>query len=367
MSQTRVFLATVPAPGAVGLIGLLGPGVQDTLQQLTGVTDWPMSRLRLVNLGNIDQGLAVRIREDHAQLMPHGGPRVITKLIDRLTNAGAAYDPQPTPLDLYPEAVTELEADALAHLATAASPAAVDLLLAQSNLWQSRLNNETPFTETEARQILDRSDKLNHLITPPAVVVIGRPNVGKSTLTNRLLGRTASIVADLPGTTRDWVSGLAELRPQTNTPASAGIAVRWIDTPGFRHSDDPIEQQAITLAKQAIAQAHVRIAMRDPDTDWPHPDALQENPHIWVMNKTDRPTHHATKPLQTADGKTPDTPLRISALHSQGVDKLERCVLDRLGLAPNPSHKLWAFSPALRGVLASPSPKLAHYARVPSA
>ncbi|NJL31882.1 MAG: GTP-binding protein [Phycisphaerales bacterium] len=60
------------------------------------------------------------------------------------------------------------------------------------------------------------------------VVVAGQPNVGKSTLMNKMLGRSASLVADLPGTTRDWVAGWVELE---------GVALHWMDTPGLRHTD----------------------------------------------------------------------------------------------------------------------------------
>ena len=69
----RVSFATVHSPGAVGLVGLHGEGIESLLARLTGVDRWPPSRVKLVDLGGIDQGLAVRLREDWAQLMPHGG------------------------------------------------------------------------------------------------------------------------------------------------------------------------------------------------------------------------------------------------------------------------------------------------------
>ena len=333
----RVVVTTAPNPGAIGLVQILGPTAADLLRQLTGINDWPTQRLRLVDFDGIDQGLAVLFRDDWAQLMPHGGPHVIRKLLDRLIELGASYEPDPPARQLYPEADSECEAQMLALLARAASPAAIDLLLAQPRLWCSWL--EQP--DEDAASIIARSDRLDRLVDPPSAVVLGRPNVGKSTLTNRMLGRAASIVADLPGTTRDWVAGLAEL----GSP-SAAVAVRWLDTPGLRESDDPVEQSAIDLARIAIEQADVLIAMRDPETPWPDADHLPRQADIWVVNKIDEPPGDLGRGDQ-------EVPLSISALYGSGIADLERLVLGRLALDDCCTESLWAFSSTLRAALTS--------------
>ena len=333
----RVVVTTAPNPGAIGLVQVLGPKAADLLSQLTGIDDWPTQRLRLADFSGIDRGLAVLFRDDWAQLMPHGGPHVIRKLLDRLIELGASYEPDPPARQIYPEADSVCEAEMLALLARAASPAAIDLLLAQPRLWRSWLDKP----DEDAAAILARSDRLDRLVDPPSAVVFGRPNVGKSTLTNRMLGRAASIVADLPGTTRDWVAGLAELGP----PAAA-VAVRWLDTPGLRDSDDSVEQSAIALARIAVEQADVLVAMRDPETDWPDADHLPRQADIWVTNKIDEP------PEDPGSGDL-ESPLSTSALYGSGIQDLERLVLGRLALDDLDAESLWAFSPALRAAIAS--------------
>jgi len=333
----RVVVTTAPNPGAIGLVQVLGPTAADLLRKLTGIDDWPTQRLKLADFDGIDQGIAVLFRNDWAQLMPHGGPYVMRKLLDRLIELGASYGPDPPARQLYPEADSECEAQMLALLARAASPVAIDLLLAQPRLWRNWLDQP----DEDAADIIARSDRLDMLIDPPAAVVLGRPNVGKSTLTNRMLGRAASIVADLPGTTRDWVAGLAELGP----PATA-VAVRWLDTPGLRDSDDCVEQSAIELARIAIKQADVLVAMRDPETPWPDAEHLPRPADIWVVNKIDQPPED----LGLGDR---EAPLSISALYGSGIADLERLVLGRLALNDLGAESLWAFSPTLRTALTS--------------
>ncbi len=342
-NKLRVTLVTAPTPGAVGLIQLMGEGAIDALQRLTQTTSWKPGRLRLVNFADIDRGLAVALRDDWVELMPHGGPRVVARLLDRLAELGASYDDAPPARLVYPEAASPLEADMLAALARASSPAAIDLLAAQPTLWSDWIeqsNLAQPGYDTQRNDVLQRSAELDRLIVPPTVVVVGRPNVGKSTLTNRLLGRSASLVADLPGTTRDWVAGLVELTPTGD--GHRGIAVRWLDTPGLRVSDDPIETEAIELAQQVVASADVLIAMRDPDTDWPDANDLPCEPDVSLVNKCD-----ANSPTTNED----DPAIRISALTGLGIDRLQQAVTARLALDLSDSPQLWAFTPTLKDLL----------------
>lgn len=320
MAGPRVTVVTAANPGAIGIIQISGEGAADLLTAVTGLGDWRPNRLRLADFGDIDRGVAVLLSNEMAQLMPHGGVRVIQLIVDRLLALGGTYDAAPSPRELYPEAETELEAQMLHAVAQAASPAAIDLLLAQPGLWNESINEDLAAIRT-------RSDRWDRLITPPSVVVAGPPNVGKSTLTNHMLGRSASVVADLPGTTRDWVAGLAEI---------GDVAVRWMDTPGIRHSDDPIEQNAIELAHHVIETADVLIAMRDPDTAYPD---LTRRPDLHVVNKCDL--------LAGA----PDDGLAISALNGDGIDQLERRIIKCLQLDDIDQPALWAFCPELRAKL----------------
>ncbi len=345
--QSRVSLLTAAAPGAVGILQVVGGNVEQLLLRLTGIGDWPQWQLKLVDLAGIDHGLVVRIEKDQAQIMPHGGERVIGVLINCLVGFGAVYEAQPPSSVVYPEAASALEADMLACLARSTSPGAIDLLLAQPRLWRRWLDDwrdAASEKQIAARcdrglEIFERSRVLDQLVSPPTVAVVGRPNVGKSTLTNRLLGRSASIVADLPGTTRDWVAGLAQLGP---------VAVRWVDTPGFRVGADQVEQRAIALAATVIRQARLLIAMCDPDTPWPDQQTMGRQPDLWIVNKSD-----GTTAPRSDLGSCSQRPLAISAMTGWGIDRLQALVLDRLGLADLNPEEQWAFSAPLRMAITS--------------
>lgn len=313
----RYVLATPPAPGAIALIQLGGSDCAEVLQELTGAADWPIGRLRLVPFGQIDEGLAGRVREDMAQIMPHGGMRVVQRLVDRLREIGVMPGEGGPAMGFYPEATDWLEALMLRTLAGAASELAIDPLLAQPNIWRQAGHVSD---EDRARSVI-----LNRLLTPPTVVLAGAANVGKSTLSNALVGRGMSISFDMPGTTRDYTAAQIDL---------AGLVVNWHDTPGLRETNDPIERKAIELAQRLINGADLLIAMTDGEHDWP---ALSRKPDLRVANKADI-------------ARRADADLSISAVTGEGLSELVTAVRDTL---VNPEaladarHRPWVFSAQL--------------------
>lgn len=332
--QVQVCSLTAPNPGAIGIIQLHGPGAADLAEQLCGLR--PTRRCRLAQLADVDEGLVVALRDDWAQIMPHGGVHVIQQLIGTLVDLGAVAATDIDPTRLYPEASSPIEAHMLSTLSRAASPAAVDRLLAQPALW----TKAHAAGRIDWPSVLQTSRTLDQLLTPPRVVLVGPANVGKSTLTNQLAGRAASIVADLPGTTRDWVGTSVEL------PTAIGdVAVQWFDTPGLRDSDDPVEQHAIRLAQRVIASADLLIAMRDDEQDWP---SLPRPADIFVINKIDRPRAKAI-----CDQHPHALPLAADV--GDGIEQLIEAAIGTLGLANIASDALWAFSGLLRDAVNDPS------------
>lgn len=296
-------LTTGREPGAIAIVQLIGE-TEGVLRSLTGVSEWPIGRMRLVDFDGIDEGLAGRLGESVAQVMPHGGPRVVQRLLGRLLELGVEAAPahDVDPRDLYPEAADRYEALALAAVARARSPLAIDLLLDQPRRWRKR-PRPTP-------DDLVRSRRLDRLIEPPLVVLAGPPNVGKSTLSNALLGRSMSIALEGPGTTRDYTSGRIEL---------AGLVVDWHDTPGIRTATEPaagdsIEAKAVDLARRLIERADLLVAMTDHEHDWP---TLSGPPAIRIGNKSDL-TRRA------------DVDLNVSALYGDGLPELVTTIRDRL-------------------------------------
>jgi tRNA modification GTPase len=106
----------------------------------------------------------------------------------------------------------------------------------------------------QARQLLDRAALGQHLAAPWRVVLAGRPNVGKSSLINALVGYERAIVAPLPGTTRDLL---------TARTACHGWPVELIDTAGLRETMDRLEQAGVALARAQLAQADLVLLVLD--------------------------------------------------------------------------------------------------------
>lgn len=349
--EPRFRVMTAMAPGAIAIVQVWGADLAGLLNRLTAgavPARWGLMELRLTATDSAaevgDEAVVAWLGERWCQIMPHGGVRVVQRLIDRLRAAGAvdadADADERDAWSLYPEAATAIEADMLAALSRAASPAAVDLLIDQPRRWAEAATAGT----LDPAAIARRSVVLDRLIDPPTVVVTGPANVGKSTLTNRLSGRSASLTADLPGTTRDWVSALVMLA------ADAGpgeVAVRWLDTPGVRETADAIEQRAIELARSVMATADLVIAMREPGGNWPATQALGRPADLRVLNKIDRID-------ATGDNDPADADVRISATTGQGLDALAAAVLERLGLAAAINGEaLWAFSTPLKRMIAA--------------
>ncbi len=115
--------------------------------------------------------------------------------------------------------------------------------------------------------------------------IMGRPNAGKSTLFNALLGRERAIVTDIPGTTRDTVEERVSL---------GGVLLRLIDTAGLRETDDAVEKLGVERSRAAMEGAELILAVTDGSSDFTAEDAevmrlaaASGRPWIWVMSKQD--------------------------------------------------------------------------------
>jgi tRNA modification GTPase len=237
-------LATPSGAGAVAIVQLHGD--IDAALAACGIGVVAVGEVRLRDLMEVDRGIVARFAEDMCQLMPHGGVAVVRALVAELVRRGIPEaDPAGTAgPPMYPEARSDVEARALAALSRVASPLAVDLLLAQHALW----------SRPDAASDPTRDRVLNRLIEPPLVVALGASNIGKSTLVNALAGRSVSIVADEPGTTRDHVGVMLDL---------AGLVVRYVDTPGLREGAGALEQEAVAEATEVAAGADLLLLCGD--------------------------------------------------------------------------------------------------------
>lgn len=129
------------------------------------------------------------------------------------------------------------------------------------------------------------------------LAIVGRPNVGKSSLFNRLLNEERAIVTEIPGTTRDLV---------TETASLSGIPVRLADTAGIRASSDPVEQIGVERSLKAGADADLRLLVLDASQDFTEADVhllemvRPHGPLVIACNKCDLPVRITRDALESA-------------------------------------------------------------------
>ena len=163
------------------------------------------------------------------------------------------------------------------------------------------------------------------------LAIVGRPNVGKSSLFNRLVERERAIVTAIPGTTRDLV---------TETVAIAGIPIRLVDTAGIRSNADEVEAIGISKSYEALADADLVLVVTD-DTSSQHIDedqrlvqATSGRKRILVRNKSDL-THHAPNKLDT--DHLPE--VSTSAMTGEGIEALREKVVAEVGGSSATQHE----------------------------
>jgi tRNA modification GTPase len=156
------------------------------------------------------------------------------------------------------------------------------------------------------------------------LAIVGRPNVGKSSLFNRLVERDRAIVTAVPGTTRDLV---------TETVSLAGIPVRLIDTAGIRSASDEAEEIGIRKSYEALADADLVLIVTDPDSRQ-HAgeekrlfEATDGRKRILVRNKIDLPD--TTGPKTELSDNLPQ--VATSALSGAGMEELRRRIVSEVG------------------------------------
>ena len=142
------------------------------------------------------------------------------------------------------------------------------------------------------------------------VAIVGEPNVGKSTLLNRLAGEQRAMVSDIAGTTRDTIESVVNI---------AGIRFRFIDTAGLHSTEDKLEQMGIELTHEAIRKAHIILHMSDGtkgDSNTHTSDLkLDTNQHLFhIINKIDLCDH----PIASCAENT----ICLSAKSGEGVEQL---------------------------------------------
>ena len=372
-SDTIAAVATAVAPGQGGIavIRLSGHAAEQTGRAVVscpGRQVWDSHRVVYGHVNDtagqrLDEVLMLLMRgprsftgEDVVEIHCHGGVIAVQRVFEQvLAQAGVR---RALPGEFSQRAVLNgrldlTRAEAVSELVAARSRRAAELAMAgldggvQARITALRERLLDQLTELEARvdfeedlppldgdallsalqairqELLDlvadgeRGDALRRGLR---VALVGRPNVGKSSLLNRLSRRERAIVTDLPGTTRDLLESEIVLE---------GVPITLLDTAGIRRTNDAVEQLGIARSEEALASADVVLLVVDGHAGWTAEDAALMDripagvPRLLVANKSDLPAGSFEQPVD----------VQLSALHGSGEEQLVQALLERCGAA----------------------------------
>ena len=178
--------------------------------------------------------------------------------------------------------------------------------------------------QTDLKTLLETAAEGRLITEGVNVAILGKPNVGKSSLLNALLGTTRAIVTDIPGTTRDTIEEMMNID---------GIPLKLIDTAGIRHTDDIVEQQGVERSKAVRDRAELLLMMFDAsqslnDADLELLKTAQSSMAILILNKMDLPV--VTSPTVLLAHCPKKRVVETVIPEGKGLDKLKAIVSEEL-------------------------------------
>ncbi len=379
--DTIAAVSTAPGEGAIGVVRLSGPEALPILLRLfrrknpcvpVSADYFKPRQMRYGVVANPDDGealdevLAVWMEgprtytcEDVVEIHGHGGSVVLERILGAAVHLGArvAEPGEFTKRAFLNGRIDLSQAEGVIDIIRARSDRARRLaftslgghakerldrirtalteLLAHMEAWLDFPDEDIP--ETDIRLLLERIDTARGHIRGilegfregavlrdgMTLAIVGRPNVGKSSLLNALLREERAIVTDVPGTTRDTVEGACQVR---------GIPLRLVDTAGIREAGDPVEAEGVRRSLEAFARADCGIVVLDGSSPLEPSDretleGLRDKPGVVVINKSDLPPAFqpdAIRPLVLEDMRL----IRVSAKTGAGVDDLRDTIED---------------------------------------
>lgn len=373
-SDTIAAIATASGAGGIGVVRVSGPLSQTIAVSVLGHCPKPRHAAYLDFLqadGDlIDRGIAIFYPNPHSytgedvlELQAHGGTALMQILLARCIALGARQaEPGEFTRRAYLNDKMDLaQAEAVADVINAATiEAAKSAVRSLSGAFSQQINTLLSklidlrmyveacldFPEEEIDFITQGrvADKLDAIIDEMRavfakarqgsllreginVVLVGQPNVGKSSLMNQLAGEEVAIVTSIAGTTRDTIKNVIQIN---------GVPLHVIDTAGLRETDDEVEKFGIARTWRATETAHIALLLVDAahgitDAEKSILARLpQEIPKIWVHNKID-----VTQEPAVIAEKNQATHIYISAKTGVGVDLLKNHLLKLAGYQNN--------------------------------
>ena len=364
MNDTICALATAPG-GALGIIRISGEHSLEILSRVFSkdLTHVSPNSIHYGHIGNIDEVLVSVFRaphsytgEDSAEISCHGSRYILNKVLELLMANGCRMaNPGEYTQRAYLNGKMDLsQAEAVADLIASSNQATHQLAMSQlrggisSELDKLReqllkltslLELELDFSDHEDLEFADRKElkdlanKINKQITQLAhsfeigqaikqgipVAIVGKTNVGKSTLLNALLKDERAIVSDVHGTTRDTIEDTIDIN---------GVNFRFIDTAGIRQTVDKVEQIGIQRTFQAMHKARIVLWMIDCEPTSNEIQSILEETNakslIIIHNKIDKQEINSF-PISTLHKYTH---VKISAKSGLGLDQLEQAIFE---------------------------------------
>ena len=398
-TDTIAAISTPPGSGGIGVIRISGPRCLEILslvfgRRRTGVEDCTVFQSHTVYHGYvfdsmeeavIDEVLVIPMKsprsytaEDVVEIQAHSGSVVMNTILEQVVAKGAriAEPGEFTKRAFLNGRIDLTQAEAVADIINARSVKSLKVAASQNsgvlreNIAQMRADlmelyalyeasidfpddavdkvdtgQALPVVERvleECRVFIRRYNDACFIREGINVVICGAPNVGKSSLMNRLIANDRSIVTSVPGTTRDPVRESFNLN---------GIPLVVADTAGIHPTNDLVEIIGIEKAKEHITEADIILFMQEPGGFVPEKELDKVIPGgvktVFVMNKTDLYPKSELPNMPEKYQKYPT--IGISALNNKGIDELREIItdlamsdldIDSGSVVPNLRHKL---------------------------
>jgi tRNA modification GTPase len=374
LEDTIAAISTPLGEGGIGIVRISGKGsvkiAENIFKGEKPVSQLPSHRVNYGEIVNCESGEAVDevlltlflapksyTAEDLVEISCHGGQLVLTRVLEQALRCGARLaEPGEFTLRAFINGRIDLsQAEAVAEVIRAKTDLGLKLALRQLkgdlskriNSYRdklmdilARLEVEIDFSEEEVEP-LDRDKVIQEIESIEGdlegllatydegkilreglnVVIVGKPNVGKSSLLNALLKEDRAIVTPIPGTTRDVISEYANFK---------GIPVRLVDTAGYRISKDTIELEGIKRTKIEMSEADLLLLVVDTSSEIDQEDLdLKEqvgrSKYVLVFNKIDIASPDLISKNQQRLQESATT-AKVSALKGDGLDKLKEMI-----------------------------------------